>query len=57
MEDKMPEWLDQALKDLRKEMDLTAKSMEDNLARIRREISADITTRRRQDRINILTDE
>jgi hypothetical protein len=57
MEDKMPEWFDQALKDLREKMELTAKSMEDNLARVSRDISADITTRRRQDRINILTDE
>jgi len=57
MEDKTPEWFDKALKDLREEMVRTAKSMDDNLARIRREIMADIIRRRRQDRITITTDE
>jgi hypothetical protein len=57
MEDNTPEWFDQTIKDIREQMELTAKSMEDNLARISREISAELTARRRHDRITITTDE
>ena len=57
MEDKSPDWLDQAIKLSREIMDRTAKSIDENMARVSREINAELTRRRRQDRINNLVEE